>query len=50
MIKIKNAPTELKGMEVSELVFEWIPSLNLKKGLSSELEISGEELLTGDTN
>lgn len=43
-VKIINAPKELTSKAIAELEINWHPSVTLKQGLKTRLNISGIEL------
>lgn len=43
-VKIVKAPTKLTYLEIGELVLEWTPSIELKRGLKATLQVEGTEL------
>jgi len=43
-VKVLEAPKELEAHAVSELIFEWSPSVTLKEGLKAKLNVTGIEL------
>lgn len=43
-VKVINAPKELASKAIAELVIEWSPSVTLKQGLKTRLNVSGIEL------
>ena len=43
-VKILKAPSELIANEVGMVLIEWSPSITIKKGLKTEVTITGAEI------